>query len=340
MTDVNEKIFKGGVDIGNKNYKISIDEENFEFPIAYREISEYSYKNEEVGRGTKKVFYNGKYYIVGLECNNVLPKNKGNKDFINEAMMIKLTGLGEFLKRKGINKGEFNLVMGTPINDFEEFQGDYMDLLLDDDFQSIIVDNEEYSIKVSKAHVTKQCAAVAPTIKNWKDKPNLILIDLGGGTADIAYFRNGTVVRYITIDFTLNKIMEELGTYLNGFDLGLMRPDETDSGYLDIMEQVIKEGRYLNVSTLEVDGETKSLEEVITEWLQVRVDEVINNIYIRLGLSKTVKNAADVYYFGGGAKLLRKELSQNETFANKTIIEDPEMANVKAYDTIANVREW
>lgn len=334
------KVFKGGVDIGNKNYKLSIEEEEFEFPIAYLEIDDYTFKDGEVGFGTKKVKYNDKNYLVGLGCDRILPRNKGDKNYKEVANMIKLTGLAEFLERKNLEEGSFKLVSGTPLSDYDEYKKDYEELLVDKKPELIQIDGKEYKIQVLDSHISKQCAAVAPTIPNWKEKENLILIDLGGGTADIAYFRMGSVIRYMTVDFTLNKIMEDLGNYLNSLGLGLMRPNETDSGFLHTIEKVVKDGKYLEITSLEVDGTVVTLSDVINKWLQIEVDRVIESISLRLDLSEAIKNSAQVYYFAGGTLLLRKELSNNQTFKNKIVLERPEFANVKSFSTIAKLREW
>lgn len=340
MTGEKMELFQGGVDIGNKNYKVSMNDKKFEFPIAYTKIDEYYYKNETTGDGTKKVKFNDNYYLVGLECNGILPKNKGDHSFREVANMIKLTGLAEFLGQKNLSSGKFKLVTGTPLSDFDGYKKDYKDFLIDEEVQTIEVNGQTYNIQVTHAFISKQCAAVAPTISGWKEKEHLILIDLGGGTADIAYFRRGTVVRYITIDFPLNKIMEDLGNYLNGLGLGLMRPDETNSGFLHTMEKVIKEGNYLNVTSLNTEGISMNLSEIINKWLQSKVNNLIESIALRLDLSEAVRNAAEVYYFAGGSLLLRRELSENQTFRNKTVLDEPEFANVKAFDTLAQVREW
>ena len=198
---------------------------------------------------------------------------------------------------------------------------------------------KKYKILVSKAEVTKQAAVVAPTLNNWKED-NLLLVDLGGGTLDIAYFVRGTQERYMTIDFPLNELLEELGNTLNSYGLGLPRPDQLDSGFLLTMEEVILNGEYLKIDHININDKEVSIKEFCDKWLQDRVNTVVEDIKTRLNLSDTMAQAIRVNYFGGGAKLLSTQLINNKTFKNKEVTKEPHFANVKAYYALANVRSW
>ena len=335
-------VIKLGLDMGNKNLKVySGNEEPHEIPIAYREQDAYWYENEPIGTGMEKVKYKGRYFLVGVQGKSGLPQNKGDKNVRDIANMFKLVGLARELRLRNETEGEFYVVTGTPLNDYQSNKDDYLDLMLskDGEVETIELNGKEYKILVSKADVTKQGAVVAPTLDNWKED-QLLLIDLGGGTLDIAYFIRGTSERYLTIDFPLNELLEELGNTLNGYGLGLPRPDELDSGFLLTMEELILKGEYLGIDQIQIDGKEINLKQFCNEWLQTRINSVIEDIKTRLTLSDTVAKNIRVNYLGGGAKLLKEQLIANETFQNKEVTKEPHFANVKAYNTLANVKGW
>lgn len=334
-------VIKLGLDMGNKNLKVYSGKEAHEIPIAYREKDQYWYENETIGDNMEKVKYKNRYYLVGVQGRSGLPQNKGDKNVREVANMFKLVGLARELRLRNETEGEFYIVTGTPLNDYQANKQDYLDLMISKDGETEIIelDGKEYKILVSKADVTKQAAVVAPTLENWKDD-NLLLVDLGGGTLDIAYFVRGTQERYMTIDFPLNELLEQLGNTLNGYGLGLPRPDELDSGFLLTMEEVILNGSYVGIDHIDVNGEKVNLKGFCDNWLQSRVNSVIEDIKTRLNLSDTVAKTIRVHYLGGGAKLLREQLINNNTFGNKEVTRDPHFANVKAYNTLANVKGW
>lgn len=338
----NEEIIRGGLDIGNKNLKICAEEgQAHEIPVAYREVTEYDYKEEPVGEGTEKVFYNNEYYFVGLQCEGGLPQNKGDKKIRKVANMFKLVGLARELRRRNMKKGDFYVVTGTPVNDYDAYKNDYLDLLItkDDKYEEIEINNDKYEIKVRNAKITKQSACIAPTIPNWKEI-EFLLVDFGGGTLDIAHFRQGVKQRYLTIDFPLNEILEELGNVLNAHKLGIPRPDSLDSGYIKIMEDVIMEGKYRNATYLDIEGEKVDIQQFCLEWLQSRIDNLVENIKIKFKFSETDAQSIPIFYAGGGAKLLTKVLLNNKGFSNKKIIDNPHFANVSVYYAIAKNTNW
>ena len=125
------EIIKAGVDIGNKNLKVCAEEgQAHEIPASYRIIDEYDYINGTNKEDVEKVKYNNKYYLVGLQCQNGLPRNKGDKSTREIANMIKLVGLARELRRQNKTKGEFYVVTGTPVSDYDAYKDDYVDLFL------------------------------------------------------------------------------------------------------------------------------------------------------------------------------------------------------------------
>lgn len=341
--DSKMEIIKAGVDIGNKNLKVCAEEgQAHEIPASYRIIDEYDYINGTNKEDVEKVKYNNKYYLVGLQCQNGLPRNKGDKSTREIANMIKLVGLARELRRQNKTKGEFYVVTGTPVSDYDAYKDDYVDLFLTkgDDYEKIELNGQEYQIKVKDVFVTKQSACVAPTIQNWKNI-DFILIDFGGGTLDIAYFRRGIKEKYITMEFPLNDVLEELGITLNNHKLGISpRPNSLDSGFIRTMEEIVLQGKYRNISSITIDNKQVNLKDYCSQWLQSRVDIIMKDIKIKLGLSDTDAHSIPIYFIGGGAKLLATEIANNNDFTNKSIIDQPQFANVTVYKMIADKYNW
>lgn len=338
---MSDKIIKLGMDIGNKNLKVcGEDGVPHEIPVAYEISNKFDYESEPHD-SIERVFYNGVYYVVGLQCTQGLPQNKSDIDFREIATMFKLVGLARELRRLSETKGEFYVVTGTPVEDFDQFQEGYKDLMLskNNEYEKIEMNGIEYSIKVSKTNITKQSACVAPILPNWKED-DFIIVDLGGGTLDLAYFQRGIKERYHTMNFSLNRILEELGNVLNVYDLGIKRPNAQDSGFIRTMEEIVLDGLYKTKPFIVVEGEHRELKQFCSEWLQVKVDSVVRDIKVGLNLSATDSQLTQVYYIGGGSKLLAEMLAKNTGFLKKKVLDQPHFMNVILYHKIATVIDW
>lgn len=326
-----------GIDMGNKNLKVSGQKsEAHEMPIAFTEIEELDYEMEELSSNIEKVKYNDKYYLVGMNQGNALPQNKGDIAFREQANMFKLLGLARELRRIKKTEGKFYTVTGTPLQDFERTRNDYKELMLSSnkEYEKIIVNDIEYSIKVSSAYVTRQAGCLRTTLGDLTGR-DILIVDFGGGTLDVALFLDGSKGEYLTIPFPLNRILEDLGNKLNDYGLGLPRPNRLDSGFLRDMENVVLKGDYKGIRSLKIDSKETSIQDFSNEWLQSRIDTEIDNIKIRLELTDTQAKTVETYFIGGGAKLLDYQLNRNHTFANTKIIETPEFANVETFRAIA-----
>jgi len=337
-----ENITKIGLDIGNKNLKVCGESEvPHEIPVAYKISNQYDYENEQDNDNIERVLYNDIYYTVGLQCSRGLPQNKGDTNHREVANMFKLVGLARELRNEAKTKGEFYIVTGTPVKDYDAFKKDYKDLMISkgDKFEEIEMNGIKYSIKVSKTRITKQSACIAPTLPNWKEE-DFIIIDFGGGTLDIAYFQRGIKERYHTMDFPLNRVLEDLGNELNAHKLGIQRPNSLDSGFIKTMEDIVLNGSYRTKSFITVNGEQKDLKEFCAEWLQGEVDNIIKDIKVSLNLSDSDSKLVKVYYIGGGAKLLAEMLAKNTGFLKKKIIEQPHFMNVIIYHKMATTIDW
>lgn len=337
-----KKVINLGMDIGNKNLKVCGSENNsHEIAIAYKEISKYDYENESVGEGMEKVKYNNKYYFVGLQCQGGIGQNKGAVEYREIANMFKLIGLARELRKQGVHHADFNIVTGTPVLDWDAYKDGYKDLMLskDSNYETIELNGVEYTVRVLDCIVTKQSACIAPTIPNWKEQ-DFILVDLGGGTLDLAYFQQGTKKEYDTVDFSLNEILADLGNKLNSHGLGLPRPNSLDSNFINLMENIISDGMYRKETSITIENNQVNLRDFTDDYMQEKIDKVLEEIKIKLRLSNTDSKYIYVFYLGGGAKLLQHQLNKNKTFGNVKVLQNPEFANVVAYQKMANSKRW
>lgn len=100
-------------------------------------------------------------------------------------------------------------------------------------------------------------------------------------------------------------------------------------------------GRYKDETTISIEGKNVELKNYCADYLQHRVDELINDITGRLMMSDADCRATEVYYIGGGAKLLFDQLNANTVFEKITVPADPVYANVITYLRMADVKgEW
>lgn len=333
---------KIGLDMGNKNIKIGgTDEKPYEFPVAYEEINIFDYENETNGSNVYNVKYKNKFYRVGAKGITGLPKNKGEVRFRDIANMLKLTALAVELKRNGETKGEFLVVTGTPIEDYDSFKKNYEELFKSpkDQYEEIEVNRERFEIKVEDVYIAKQCSVAKPLIPGI-EKGHVLFLDWGGGTLDGAYYIDNTLVDKKTLDYPLNETLERLGYYLKTHGIGIDRPNAYNSLFLKDMEQVVLNGKYLATTTVKVNDEIIDIKEFANEFLKEDVEKIINDIILQFNFSEDQLKALKTIHFGGGAKLLRLPLSENKTFKEKIVVENPEFLNVEAYRKFAQLREW
>lgn len=333
---------KIGMDMGNKNLKICGENDiPYEFPVAYEEITEFDYLNEAAGSGVYNVKYNNKFYRVGSKGVTGLPKNKGDIRFRQIANMLKLTGLAIELDKNDMNKGEFKIVTGTPIEDHDAFEADYKNLFIsaNGDYEQIEVNKKQYEILVEDAYIAKQCSVAKPLIPGV-EKGHVLFLDWGGGTLDGAYYIDGTLVNRKTIDYPLNETLERLGYQLKANGIGIDRPNAFNSIFLKEMENVVLEGKYLVTTTIKIADEIMDIKDFANEFLKGDVAKIINDIILQFDFSEDLLKALKAIHFGGGAKLLKQPLSEDKTFGEKVVVEDPEFLNVRAYRAFAKLREW
>lgn len=330
------------LDLGNRYLKTASkfgdDILKNEMIVCYKEISETDYNERSLYYSSGDfVKYKDRYYLLGEGGTSGIDNvNKAHPDVLHLSRLFTLVGLSKDLESKNKNKGNFNLISGTPIDDYESFKNDYINLFKVNDI--IEVNGTEYKIKVDDVKITKQSASVLLSLPERKLK-NYILFDFGGGTLDVCYAENGVIIRKKTIDFSLNELYVELAQELRNLNFPIDRGSKNDSRFQRSMENLKFTGSYKGLTTVNFNV-TMALSEYVSSWFQPRLNKVILEALYELNLNDGDINNSTAVFFGGGAKLLEAEINNNDKLKSKKVAESSPFRNVLAYLTIGNLLDW
>lgn len=330
-----------GLDLGNRYGKLKSEMGTDEIIVSWRKIDATDYETLELVDGMERVKYKDNYYVVGVTGTvGINSANKGIEEEREMANMVKLIMLARDMRKREVKEMNYKAVTGTPYDDYDKYYDDYVALMKSgDEFETIELNGEEYKIKVMNTSITKQGACVILTLPNRKEK-NYIIFDFGGGTLDISYFENGVRIKGHTIDFSLNQLYIELAKELNKY-IDITRPSLNNAGFMKDMEDLKLKGTYKGISTIEINGSVRALKDYVSEWFQVKVDDIIAQSINELNFNKSEINNMTAVHVGGGAKLLKEELLKNVKFNNKMLGENTEYRNVIAYYEIAKLtKDW
>lgn len=327
-----------GFDLGNRYAKVFAEDYKDEMIVAWRAVSEEEYNSTEASDGIAKVKYNEKHHLVGNVGNTgINMRNKGAAEVRELSNFVKLVMIARYLKTQNrLDDLECKIVTGTPYDDFDKTRQDYSTLMLSKEVETIEMDGVQYRIKVTDVEVTKQGACVILTLPNRKSE-NYLIWDFGGETLDVSYFENGIRIRGLTIDFSLNRTLVEIGKDLNHY-IDVDRPSLLDARYQKSIEKLILTGKYKNTSIIKIDDKPVELNNYVHLYLQEKTDRVISDAVNELDLNKTTLSNLTNIFVGGGSKLLEKELLKNTLLNNKRVQEEPEYSNARAYYKIGKTR--
>ena len=277
-----------GCDMGSYNYKSS---EN----VIFR--SSVTKGNELLENGIR-VTYNNENYTVGLET--------GLKDVeINKAKRENIFILLYTLIALSSNDVENKIVVGLPIGQYQKQKNIYKDMILDNNFNEIIINNTKRVIRIT------DCMVFPEGLASITNDFNGIILDIGGRTSDICLIRNKKVISPISIPKgTLNlydKIINELNSQFS-LDLELF----------DI-QRILLNG-------LEIYGERKNI-----NFIYDIINDFIKELIIKLKLEYSL-STNNLLVIGGGGKDLFKYIQKE--VKNAILMEDSLFSNAYGFKRV------
>ena len=289
---------KRGIDVGNYSLK--------EYPNT--NIKSLVSTEENILGSKLHLEYENKHYYIG-EGNFETELNKSNKE---NFLPLLLTGIALNSNKNDIFQ---SVICGLPINQYKTNHESLEDLILSNKVKEIKFNGEPRKIIVSDFKVYPEAIGAYYSLNTQED---VIIIDIGGRTCDVAYIVNKKVVTSSTIAVGTLNIYKDISDKLNstyGLDLGLQEA-----------ERIIEKG------FLELDGLKLNLS-FITDILKRNFMKINDDLTMKYPI-RTEK----IILVGGG-NILFKQAFKNR-YSNSSVADNPIYANSigfrKVCDTLWN----
>jgi len=285
---------KRGIDVGNYSLK--------EYPGT--NIKSLVSTEENILGSKIHLEYEGKHYFIG-EGNFETELNKSNKE---NFLPLLLTGIALNSTKNDIFQ---QIVCGLPINQYKTNKQSLENLILTNKVKEIKFNGEPRKIIISDFKVYPEAIGAYYSLNTKED---VIIVDIGGRTCDVAYIVNKKVVTSSTIAVGTLSIYKDISDKLNsefGLDLGL--PEA---------ERIIEKG------FLEIDGLKVNLS-FITNILKRNFMKINDDLTMKYPI-RTEK----IILVGGGHILFNKAFKNR--YANSSVAEDPIFANSIGFKKVAD----
>ena len=268
-------------------------------------LSTVKEKTHELETAKYTVEYNNRTYLIGNEDGFTSIEQTRDKDAIFHICLY--TAIAANMSSTTDNN--VRIVTGLPAQFFAE-QKSSLIKALENRRVFMKLNGETRNFIITKVIVFPQSAGLFLYDKSLVEKDTLV-IDIGGGTLDIAYMNNGQFKEGRTyplgVNYTYDILLQELSKY------GVNYSNRMKA------EQIIAD------KTIFVEGREVDVKEDIDNVLNLRSKEIVNAI--KQAFPEQSKYSRFIF-IGGGALLLKNYLSEYR------VLDDAQMINVKIYDII------
>jgi len=262
-------------------------------------------KMHELETAKYTVEYNNKTYLIGNDDGFTSIEHSRDKDIIFHICLY--TAIAATMTSTIDNN--VRVITGLPAQFFAEQKSSLIQAL-ENRRVFMKLNGENRSFTITKVVVFPQSAGLFLYDKSLVEKDTLV-IDIGGGTLDIAYMSNGQFKEGRTYPLGVNPT----------YDILLQELTKYGVNYSNRMkaEQIIAD------KAIFVEGKEVDITKDIDNVLSFRAQEIINAI--KQAFPEQSKYSRFVF-IGGGALLLKDYLSDYK------VLDDAQMVNVKTYDII------
>lgn len=210
---------------------------------------------------------------------------------------------------------ETNLVVGLPPLQFESGLKDELQENLDRyGTKKIKIDNRKITITINKVTVFSEAAIVFGNPDKYKSSKTLV-IDIGGGSADISQFRGLELVNTTTTKFGMFSLCENMKQKLNAQEKANYSSDD--------MEELI------NSDNTIIRGENKDIS-YLNDIVDDHVAEICNVCNQNFDTDNT-----KIILIGGGADKLIDYFKKR--YRNAELAKDNQFVNAKTYATVGEM---
>lgn len=286
---------KRGIDVGNYSLK--------EFPGT--NIKSLVTKEENILGSKLALECEGKTYYIG-EGRFETELNKSNKD---NFLPLLLTGISLNTSKEDVFQ---QIVCGLPINQYKGNKEALIDLVLSNRGREIKLNGEVKKIIITDFEVYPEAVGAYYSLNTNDD---VIIVDVGGRTTDIAYIMNGKIKVSSTVAAGTLNIYKDISDKLN-------------SEYSLDLDIAMAE-RILDRGYLKVDGYNTELS-FITEILKKNFIKINEDLSMKFP-ARTEK----IILVGGGYKLFERAFKNR--YQNCYVADNPIYANAIGFQKVGEM---
>lgn len=275
------------VDLGNYNIKTN---KGIIFKSAFMKGKDINPMGEDI------IFVDNEYYTIGKGTFD----NKINKALKNYKPNL-CCAIAKSIKE---TECSINLMIGVPLDNLGIFEI-FKEELLDKDLEFIFND-VPYKIHIKDLKAVGEGISSYYTFNETQRLEDLVIIDIGGRTTNVASFEKGKLIKKFTVPLGTIEMFNRIGTRFNNAKGDNKIPEE--------IERLI-DSKFIT----DTEKEEKQFLDDIMNYIEGRIDR------------RTYKN----YYTGGGSQRLRNHI-ENYLQPNGILMENPLFTNVKGNEIIAN----
>ncbi len=286
---------KRGIDGGNYSFK--------EFPGT--NIKSLVSGEENILGSKLHLEYEGKNYYIG-EGNFEIELNKSKKD---NFLPLLLTCIALNSSKDDVLQ---QVVCGLPINQYKANKDTLEDLVLSNRVKEIKLNGEARRIIITDFKVYPEGVGAYHSLNTNDD---VIIVDIGGGTTEIAYIVNKKLKTSATVAIGTLNIYKDIADKLNTLHC------------LDLDILVVE--RILDRGYLEIDGLRTDLS-FVTEILKRSFNKINDDLSMKFP-SRTEK----IILVGGGYKLFEKAFKKR--YVNSFVADNPVYANAIGFKKVGEM---
>ena len=277
-----------GIDVGRSNTKMICNGYSDIFKTCSL-LKNNSFESEN------SIIIDGKKYIVGKEGNSLSNDNKADDFVFNTCLLYGLSKLEDI---------SFNIVSGLPITHYMKYKDDIEAKYTNSIYEIEYMKNYKKNYKI----INIENLMIVPEgifCINDDDGSDVLVIDIGGFTVDVALYKDYKLINATTYDLGVRKlygyITDELNkTYSGGYDTN------------DIE-------RYVEKNKIILDNQWQDFD--FTMYRASFLEKIISTIRDDFGWKKTIKK-----FIGGGSKVYEDLLNHNGLQVSKSSIYENAMA--------------
>lgn len=219
--------------------------------------------------------------------------------------ILTYTAIAESFKEDYIKT---DMVIGFPIGLYSKNKADMKKLFPTNEIVEISVNSKKKVIVLDNVEVFPEAAGIYYLL-GIRDA---LIIDIGGLSVDIAYFKNGELIKHRTYQLGILKLYSKIANHLNSdYDLDLSEWN---------IEDVLKDGLELCGNKIDLNIDQIVLEHVI-------------DIVSKIKLEFPIKTISNVFFAGGGGIMLLEKFKK--FIPQSKLADESQLANAYAFEQIA-----